>query len=278
LMDIATSIVQLSGLLLLSHFGGLSAGTGFIMVGATCAVTGIGVLILIRRDFTPKPAKALVDLRQNWSFGKWAFAAQLAYLGIVYSVPWILALLHDPHTTGEFAACTSLVMIANPILLGLSNFLYPQAIRIFDSGGLVALRRLTFQATFTTIAIVSPLMILLIAFGGQLVATMYGPSYTGLQNIMTVLSANIVLFALNMGVENGLMTLRRPKSVFLSNSAGLVLTAAFGLALIYTYSVMGAAIVTLIGQVTTLVCKGYVFLSVTEEMAPERDDLVMDVS
>jgi O-antigen/teichoic acid export membrane protein len=108
-------------------------------------------------------------------------------------------------------------------------------------------------------------MLTLMLFGGTLVAFIYKTNYDGLQPVMIVLSINIILFALSMGPENGLMTLRRPEVVFWGNVIGLLATLGAGCLLIASYGVMGAAVTTLIGQSAALISKGYVFLSVSDE-------------
>ena len=66
----------------------------------------------------------------------------------------MLAILSSPEATGRYAACMSLVMVANPLLIGLDNFLSPQAIHVFHAKGIAGLRRLTLRAALLITAIV----------------------------------------------------------------------------------------------------------------------------
>ena len=142
-LDVAASALQLGGLIALSWLGHLSAESAFVAMGFACAVSGGTTFFLMRRNFAPNRGNAMADLRRNWSFGKWAFGSQLATLASGYGMPWMLALFLGTAATGRYAACLSIVMIANPLFIGLNNFLSPQAVHAYHTHGLAGLRQFT---------------------------------------------------------------------------------------------------------------------------------------
>ena len=142
-LDVAASAMQLGGLIALRWSGYLSAESTFVVMGLACALSGGTTFFLMRRRFAPNRGNAMADLRRNWSFGKWAFGSQLATLASGYGMPWMLAVFIGTAATGRYRACLSIVMIANPLLIGLNNFLSPQAIHAYHTHGLSGLRRFT---------------------------------------------------------------------------------------------------------------------------------------
>ncbi len=125
-LDVIVAVLQLGGLVALKSFGQLTATTAFCTIGASCALAGLTVLWLLRSHFSLRQTKSWADLQMSWSFGRWAFAAQLVYLGMAYAPTWLLAIFAGPQATGRFAVSWSLIMIANPILIGLYNYLGPK--------------------------------------------------------------------------------------------------------------------------------------------------------
>ena len=131
-------------------------------MGVACAVSGGTTFFLMRRSFAPNRGTAIADLRRNWSFGKWAFGSQLATLASGYGMPWMLALFLGTAATGRYAACLSIVMIANPLLIGLNNFLSPQAIHAYHTHGLGGLRKFTWGISAWVTGTLTAMTVLLV--------------------------------------------------------------------------------------------------------------------
>jgi hypothetical protein len=58
---------------------------------------------------------------------------------------WLLALVDGTTATGVYAACISVVSLANPLNMGLSNILTPRAVLALKEGGGARLRRQAIQ-------------------------------------------------------------------------------------------------------------------------------------
>jgi O-antigen/teichoic acid export membrane protein len=250
-LDVAVSAIQLTGLAVLWMTDTLTAGTAFGAVGIACGMAGGATFYLMRSQFAPARESALSDLRLNWSFGKWAFAAQVTLLAAAYVVPWLLAFLSSTDDTGRFAACMSIVMVVNPVLIGLNNFLGPQAIHVYQRDGIVALRRLTWQISLSVVGLLSLVVLLLWLSGGQLLVLVYGQKFVGNEAIVSILG---------MGIENGLTALHRPDLVFWSNLIGLLTTVAAAVPWILHHGVAGAAWAAVVGTLAASFVKVALFL------------------
>ncbi|HEY2826131.1 MAG TPA: polysaccharide biosynthesis C-terminal domain-containing protein [Pirellulales bacterium] len=249
LLDLVVAALQLGGLLALKYSGHLTAVTTFCVMGGACAVAGFAALFLLRQHFTIGRINPWHDLRLSWSFGKWSFAAQVLYLGIAYSPPWMLAIFSGTEATGRFAVGMSLVMIANPLLIGLYNYLGPQAIYALNADGLAALRRLTLRIAVIVTALVSLLYAVLILFGGTLLVAFFGAKLHGQEEVVSILALNMLAYAMSISAENGLTALNRPTAIFWSNASGLALIIVAGCFLIRSHGIVGAALSSLLGAI-----------------------------
>jgi O-antigen/teichoic acid export membrane protein len=269
-LDVAVCILQLVGLAALWATNSLTAATAFGVVGLACALAGGATFFFMRNHFAPARENTLADLRLNWSFGKWAFAAQLALLAAAYTVPWLLAIIYSgTEETGTFGACMSIVMVVNPALIGLNNFLGPQAIRIYQREGLTALQRLTWRFSGTLVGALSLVVLLLWLTGGEVLVRVFGDKYAGNEIIVTILAGNILAAALGMGIENGLTALHRPDLIFWSQLVGLIVTLSAAVPWIVQHGVVGAAWSVVAGTTCSTLAKIVLFLRADGELAQE---------
>ncbi len=268
-LDIAVSALQLVGVFVLYLGGQLTAATAFICVGASCAIAGGTTFYIARRHFAHHNGQALADLRGNWSFGKWAFAGQTATLLSAYCLPWMLTLLAGVTEAGRFSACFSIVLIANPLLIGLNNFLTPQAIHAYKAEGLKALRKLAWGISFWVTGVLALLTVGLVLFGGRLLSLLYGQKLMGNELPVSILAVMMFFLAAGIGSENGLVALNRPAANFWAYLSGLIVTLTTGAILIATHGVVGAALAGLLGTISSTSVKIILFARACRQM-PER--------
>jgi O-antigen/teichoic acid export membrane protein len=184
----------------------------------------------------------------------------LALLAAASAIPWLLALSAGTDDTGRFAACTSIIMIVNPVLIGLNNFLGPQALHVFHRQGLPALRRMTWRISSAGVGLVSFVVLVLWLSGGKLLVFVYGEKFIGNEVVISIMAFSILGFAVGMGVENGLSALHRPDLVFWSNLLCLLVTLATGFPLVWQYGVIGAAWAAVLGTATATISKILLFV------------------
>src|SRR5216683_1647767 len=124
-LDVAVAAVQLPGLAWLASRGALSATTAYAAFGTGCALSGAVWLYLDRSSFSIRWKKVWPTMRQSWSLGRWLCASQATVWLQAYFIHWLLACVVGPTATGVYAACMTVVMFSNPLLLGISNALAP---------------------------------------------------------------------------------------------------------------------------------------------------------
>ena len=147
LFDTSIAVGQISGLLLLAHFGLLSASRAFWVIGSVCGIAVLGWLWTDRECYHPRMSESRADLKKNWVFGKWVFASGLVWALSMNLYPWFLAYFHGTASTGVWAACLGVVSVGNPALLGIQNFVGPKIAHVYAASGTKALRRFVLKIT-----------------------------------------------------------------------------------------------------------------------------------
>jgi O-antigen/teichoic acid export membrane protein len=250
-IDVAMSAVQLSALLVLAALGQLSAVAAFAAMGLGGAVTGLTWLAVARRHFVIRRTRILADALRNWRFGRWSLASQLVLLARGAAVLWLLALLLDPASTGLFAACETLVRLSAPLLLAVSNVLFPRAASAYATGDLLEVRRLARQAAAVLGTATALLFVLFVLFGELALAKVYGAAYGALGAVLFPVALAMVADGLEIVATNGLMALDRSYDVFVANLLGMGLTLAIAALLIPRWGIAGAAWGSLLGRCGT---------------------------
>ena len=193
LFDTSIAVGQITCLLLFAHFGLLSASRGLWVIGSVCGIAVLGWLWSDRECYHPRMSEALSDLKKNWVFGKWVFASGLVWAVAMNLYPWFLAYFHGPASTGVWAACVGVVSVGNPALLGIQNLVGPKIAHEYAESGPRALRRLVLKITGAISIPVSLLCLVLIIWGGRLIALLYGRQYAGNSLIAAILALNLLV-------------------------------------------------------------------------------------
>jgi len=126
LFDCCVAALQVAGLLILARSGLLSATRAYWVIGCACATAGAGWLLLNRSGFTVQARRAISDLEQNWTFGKWVFASGMLWTVSMNLYPWLLTFFHGTSSVGVWGACLVVTALANVPLAGLQNYLGPR--------------------------------------------------------------------------------------------------------------------------------------------------------
>lgn len=267
LFDTSIAVGQIGGLLLLARFGLLSASRAFWLIGSVC---GIAVLVWLWTDrecYHPQLSESRADLKKNWVFGKWVFASGLVWALAMNLYPWFLAYFHGTASTGVWAACLGVVSVGNPALLGIQNFVGPKIAHVYAESGTKALRRFVLKITAAIFFPVSLLCLVLIVWGGRIIALIYGRQYAGNNLVVAVLAVNVLVFAASFTFSRALMAIERADLDFLANSAALLVMVVLGFWLVRSFGILGAAIGFLAANFVTSAVRAGIFLRLPVQKA-----------
>jgi O-antigen/teichoic acid export membrane protein len=259
-LDIVVALLQLGGLAVAAIGGRLSAPHALGIVGLASGLGGAVWLLRARRRVVVRLRDARDDLARHWAFGRWVAADQATTILQGYGVHWVLAFTLGIAATGRFAAGLTIVLVANPIILGLVNVLGPRAATAWAEGGADELRRVVFKATAFLALVLVVLWAVLIVFGGRIVTLVYGAEYEGLGGTVGVLATAMLVWGADVTAANGLRAMGRPEPNLHSSLVALVVTLVAAGFLGATSGLLGGAIGLLAGSAVRAAWRWAAFL------------------
>jgi O-antigen/teichoic acid export membrane protein len=246
-MDIGISLVQLALILLLAWLGRLSVASVFAVMGGACVLAALGWSVSHRQTMRIVPARIVPDLRENWTFSRWALACQLAGLAF-YIMPWMLTAAHGEEATGELAACNTLVGLANLFVLGMGNFLTPKAALAFSREGFPGLARVMRKMSILFAAALGAFCAIVYFGGDWLALAVMGPKYHGLGTLIVLLAVATLVDSLSLTAGNGLWALDLPSANFFADCVMLVVTLTIAAILVGAWGAFGIAVAMIAGR------------------------------
>jgi O-antigen/teichoic acid export membrane protein len=258
--DASIAFGQTAGLLLLAHFGLLSAKRAYWVVGIVCGCAVIAWLWSDREFYNPRLGESFADFKKNWTLGKWIFASGLVWVASMNLYPWLLAAFHGVASTGIWAACLGVVSAVNPVLLGVQNLVGPKISHIYAEQGAGALRNLILKISVAIAFPMSLLCLVMFVWAQRLLGTLYGQQYANNGMVVAILSFNLLVTALAFPYSRALFAINRARLDFWVNFTALFIMLTVGLWLVRAYGPLGAAIGLLGANLATSLVRAAMFL------------------
>lgn len=251
LLDGAVAVLQLGTLIVLAKLGKLSASRAFLTTGLACGIVGVVWAVAARRAFLMDLGQAVADLKRNWLLGKWVLGTAVAREASSGVFPWFVAAFHGVGAAGAFAACVNLVMLANPFLVAMTNLLVPTVSHVSARGGGHRMRSLVLKSSVLLFAAMSVLFAVMLAWGGRLVALVYGSQYAGYGLAVSLLGFSFLVRSFVLPVDAGLLATERPDVMMKSHLAGGAVSLTLGTLLVWLHGVVGAAAADVVKTLVT---------------------------
>ncbi len=250
LLDGAAAIIQLSILGSLGASGRMSALGACVALGGACAIPTAIWLCYARAEFTIGVPQVRAALKQTWALGKWLLAVRITVQVQGYATYWISMIVGGAAITGGYAACMSIVGIANPLLTGLANVLMPRSVVAWKDLGGPGLWHEAIRHTVLITGLVVPFTFGMPLAGETVMHVLYhGKEFDQLSHILTVLAAAMSAGALGFPAANGLAVMERPRAIVTIGIFAAVLSAALIWILTAQWGLLGAAYGLLAGTV-----------------------------
>lgn len=247
-IDAAAAVLQIGGLALLATQGMLSIVGVFAIMGGACAVVSAGWLLSGgRKRLQFRKDRVRRDWTTNWRFGRWALLSFVVGSSSPWVIPWLIVAARGEAATGFWAACMTLVGVANVFVQGVGNYSPPCAATAYAQGGLKQLHRTLLRLGAALFVGLSFFLVLLFLFGGHLAVIVFGPEFSGAGLLISLLGMNLAMSALGMVAGNGLWAMNRPSLNFASDVLTLTIAGIGAAALVFPYGEIGAAVGLLAG-------------------------------
>ncbi len=263
LLDIWGALAFVGGLVGLSLLGQLSAASAYLVMGTAYGIVSVVWLFRDRHRYRFSWRLACREWPPHWRFGRWVFASETALMARSYVVPWMIAIWLDPTATGIFIAYATIVVLANPVLIGLSNVLAPDLAVTYATEGVAAVRQFVFRTTTAVSAAMLLFSVVLMVVGERLITVTFGSDFGGHPMCVLALALGVLMEAVGMPSYTGLWSIGRPNLCFLACIAGLVVTVSLTAVMTPWLGITGAAIGFTSGKVVSALLQVIAFVSVT---------------
>ncbi|HEX8322541.1 MAG TPA: hypothetical protein VF595_01390 [Tepidisphaeraceae bacterium] len=268
LLDLSVAVLQIGGVLLLKYFGVLQAWNAVAVVAGASAVPAVVWLWITRQQFRPSPRQAVRDLCEAWPQTKWVFLSGVTWSAGMLLYPWLLSGLCDDRAVATWGACYTLACVANPLLMGLQNFIGPRV-----AEAVTELRRTLFRAYVYRIALGTAAMMALPAvvlsiWADTALSWLTRGAYTGQHVTITLLCAALVVQAITFTLSRGLFALHRADLDLYCNSLPLLTLFTVGIAAVRQHGVTGAAASLLIAQILSAGSRAVLFARAVRDTPP----------
>jgi O-antigen/teichoic acid export membrane protein len=266
-IDAIVTALQLAALLLLARTGHLTPLAAFVVMGSACGVAGAYWWWQARRRVVVEPDRIRSDFQRNWVFGRWIAAAQAGHNLQWYVLHWLLAVFVGAAATGRISACMSLVLLSNPLLIGLGNVLETQVARALPQHGPAGVRRAVLHTALLLGTLMSAFAVGIVIFGDDLLSFLYGGDFAAYANVASVLAFALVFGSLGSAADYGLRALDKTPLTFAAVYCGLTVTLIVAGFSISQLGILGCAYGLLAGSVAGAVVRLSSVLILTRDRA-----------
>jgi O-antigen/teichoic acid export membrane protein len=275
-VDGLASATQIGGVLFLFRLGALSVSGTLAVLGISSAVA-VGIWFRLGRDaFRFEPLLYKRDLRRNWRFAKWSLASGVLSSVSRYLFPWMLAAFHGTSVTGSWAACSAIVAMCNPAVIGISNYALPRISNVYASSGTAAMRKTVNRFSLLFVLLLLPVVLLLGACGERLITGVYGMAYSGSALVLFLLGLNLLINTLTNPFSQGLFSLDCAKADTLINALCVALLFTVGIDAVRLYAATGAATALLVSSAITAAVRIGVFQRKADQAFARTVNLIHD--
>ncbi|MEM6656034.1 MAG: hypothetical protein AAF596_09545 [Planctomycetota bacterium] len=226
ILDGVAAVAQLAALGVLGVQGRLTASSALAVVAVVGLASGLAGVVFSPDQMVVAPRRLLKDLRSSWLFGRWSAGSELIHAGQDALAQALLTLGGGLAATGVYAACSSVVRLANPFLHAMGNAAGPVFARALAEEGIGGLRTRVRRLTRLTLAAMSAFVLLTALFGPLLLAAAYGDDYTGNIATLVALAAAAALSGVGMIPAKAISSLETPRWNFFIGLVGLLVVLA----------------------------------------------------
>lgn len=264
ILDVCVCSGQMIGLLYCASKGVLSSTTAILLIGTSCIAGCVLYLLVGGNHFHVHRRAVLSDLKLNLSLGKWLLGSQVTMIAQFTIAQWAITFSQGPAQNGILMAASSVAMVANPALTGLSNLILPKAARTVQSGGNHALRRLMKTLCFAMTAACAGYCLLIAGFGHRLAVSIYGQKYTLLASVLLPLALTFACRCVAMPPYIGLWVLIKAHSNVYINLIGMV-SILFFVVVLRPFGVAGVACSMMFGDTTACLLRWCMFFKASKQ-------------
>jgi O-antigen/teichoic acid export membrane protein len=267
ILDAIAASIQLAMLYWIALMGGVSVFAAIEAIGLSCGTVAIVWLYMSRADFAFRAGSFQILFRQSWQLGKWLTLSRIAVLVQGYAAYWLSATIAGAAVTGVYAACMSVISLANPLLLGFYNFLAPRSVLTWKNEGSAGLLGCGIRDTVLLGTVMGSFCIF-IAFGGDAAMKLLYPAaeYRGHGLVLTILAIGAFISSVGIPASNALATMERPRPIALVTGVSALFSLTLVWWLLTEWGLVGVACGILAGNLVWTLGRWFAFAMLLREL------------
>jgi O-antigen/teichoic acid export membrane protein len=259
IIDGACSILQLSLMYALLQQNSLGPASTHASIGIASAFVMLLLLPVVARKVAFDKQAVRKSIHQNWDFGRWVFVTQVTSQLSWSILQWIIAINLSKEATGLYTGYLSIVFLSNPVLLGISNLLFPMLAREHRERGDSAMVAIAVKAAGMISILMTSLLCILIVFGQEICDFLYDdPAYVSASLMLGILGSAICVLAISTPFDGGMHARRRSDLSSIASCVGFAVTVIWAL-LFVSWGMAWAAGGLLLGCLAESVLRIYLF-------------------
>lgn len=269
LLDGAVCVLQVGGVLLFAWYGNLTAAKAIGVIALASAAPALVWLVWHRRRFAPSSKQAWADIKMEWPLTRWMFLSGLVWNAGMQLYPWLIAALSGKIEVAIWFACYQLAAVANPLLMGLQNFIGPRIAEAHAERDHASFIRFVYKTAAATAGLMLGPSVLLAIFASPLLIWISRGAFDGHRMAIMLLCAAVLLQSITFTMSRGLFALHRADLDMYCNFGPLVLLFTVGAYLTWHHGATGAAASMLMAQIVGSIARAVLFARAAEGKQPD---------
>ena len=260
-------LVQLAVLVYLALTERMRADSALAALTVANSTATIGWMLLRQRDFVLRQRSLQIDTAASWRFGRWVMLSEGAFATQEVAVQAMLAAGTGFAGAGAYAACMSLVRLANPVTQAIGNAVGPLGAQALAEGGIDRLMSGVSRVTGLMVKMAVVYLLFMLLVGSYAVEFLYDGRSPGNRWLLFLLSLATAVGALGMPPAKAVSAVLAPRLNLYANLASFVVTLAMGALSFQTYGSLGVATAVLAGAAISCGLKWWFYWQVTRMVA-----------
>lgn len=260
-VDVVISALQTGGMLLLAAFGLLSATRAYLVIGGACLPVIVVWLIVNRTTFSVRCKRIVADCANNWKLSRWLLASSLVFSLNDVLFPCVLSWLHGAASVGILSAANGTILLANPLILGFTNFFGPHAVDVYTRVGISGLYRQIVTAWMAMATMMLLFTLASIIWGAYFVTLLFGAKYAGQETLIFALALGQFAEVATIPFALGLLAVGRGDSVLATYVVRLAITATVGMWCVQHFGAPGVGYGRALSNFGAVVSQWWIFRS-----------------
>jgi len=274
-MSLAASMTQIIALAFFAYTSSLSAATALFAMGFGNGVTAFGWLLLSCRTFHFDHGRSSNFFIKNWLLGRWQLGIEATAILSANVMPWFIVFFLGTTATGIFAACDSILRLANPVSIAIRNVFTPKVAIDHSNAGKSAVRRTVWKVTGFLTLFQCVFFILLAVAGEQILKWSFGAAYGAYWSVLVALAFNQLLAKVALAPGRALFLVDHANIVLWAEVTALAISLVAATILTPPFGVLGAALSLVAGNLLFVTWTGGAFFAVMRDDKEAESPLLL---